>query len=72
MPDVSETWTQLPREGICQECEEVILVKLKKKLSFKGNVYLESIRSHKVRAALEDQQRTNPLNYVLFWDGNIN
>ena len=66
---VSETCTQLSREG---SCEEVILLKLKKKLSFKGNVSFESVRTYKVRAALEHLQRVNPLYYdVLIRDGDI-
>ena len=67
---VSETCTQLSREG---SCEEVILLKLKKKLSFKGNVSFESVRTYKVRAALEHLQRVNPLYYdVLIRDVDIN
>ena len=33
--NVSETCSHLPREG---NCEEVLLVKLKRKLSFKGRL----------------------------------
>ena len=48
VPDnVSEICNQLPREG---NCEEFILVKLKKKLSFKVHVYFEPVRPQKVRA----------------------
>ena len=56
--NVSETCNHLPREG---NCEEVILVKLKRKLSFKGHVYFEPVRPQRVRAALEFLQKVNPL-----------
>ena len=67
--NVSETCVQLPQEGIC---EKVILVKLKKQLTFKGHVYFEPVRSYKVRAVLEYLQRVNPLYYVLFREGDFN
>ena len=55
-------FTKLPRrEG---SCEGVILVKLKKKLSFKGHLHFELVRLHKVGATLEYLQRVNPLYYV--------
>ena len=70
MSIVSETGTQLPREG---SCEEVIHLKLKKKLSSKGHVYFESVKPRKVRAALEYLQKVNPLCYdVLIGDSDIN
>ena len=56
--NLSETCNHLPREG---NCEEVILVKLKRKLSFKGHVYFEPVRPQRVRAALEFLQKVNPL-----------
>ena len=56
--NVSETCNHFPREG---NCEEVILVKLKRKLSCKGNVYFEPVRPQRVRAALEFLQKVNPL-----------
>ena len=55
--NVSETCNHLPREG---NCEEVILVKLKGKLSFKGHVYFEAVRPRIVRAALWFLQKVNP------------
>ena len=68
--NVSETCNHLPREG---NCEEVILVKLKRKLSFKGHVYFEPVRPQRVRAALEFLQKVNPLYQdVLISDTNIN
>ena len=55
------------------QCKEVTFVKLKKKLSFKGHVYFEHVRSHKVRPALEYLQRVTPFYYyVLIKDGDIN
>ena len=60
----------MPREG---NCKEVILVKLKRKLSFKGYVYFEPVRPQRVRAALEFLQKVNPLYQdVLISDTNIN
>ena len=60
----------MSREG---NCEEVILVKLKRKLSFKGHVYFEPVRSQRVRAALEFLQKVNPLYQdVLISNANIN
>lgn len=44
--DVNKTYKQLPRS------EEIILLKLKKKLAFKGHVFFESFRPEKVRDAL--------------------
>ena len=68
--NVSEICNQLPRKG---NCEEVILVKLKKKLSCKGHVYFEPVRPQRIRAAFEHLQRVNPLYHdVLIRDGNIN
>ena len=68
--NVSETCNHLPREA---NCEEVILVKLKKKLLFKGQLYFEPVRQQRVRAALEVLQRVNPLYQdVLISDTNIN
>ena len=68
--NVSETCNHLPREG---NCEEVILVKLKRKLSFKGHVYFEPVRPQRVRAALEFLQKVNPLYQdVLISDTNFN
>ena len=55
---VSEICNHLPREG---NCEEVILAKLKGKLSFKGHVCFEPVRPQRVRAALEFLQKVNPL-----------
>ena len=60
----------MPREG---NCEEVILVKLKRKLSFKGHVYFEQARPGRVRGALEFLQKVNPLyQEVLMSDTSIN
>ena len=56
--NVSETCNHLPREG---NCVEVILVKLKRKFYFKGQVYFEPVRPQRVRAALEFLQKVNPL-----------
>ena len=68
--NLSETCNHLPREG---NCEEVILVKLKRKLSFKRHVYFEPVRPQTVRAALEFLQKVNPPYYdVLISDTNIN
>ena len=68
--NVSETCKHLPRE---ENCEEVILVKLKRKLSFKGHVDFESVRPQRGRAALEFLQDVNPLYQdVLISDTNIN
>ena len=65
--NVSETCTELPRE---ESYEEIIIVK---KFSFKGHVYSQPVRSHKVKAALEYLQRVNPLYYdILIIDGDIN
>lgn len=65
--NVSETCTELPRE---ESYEEIIIVK---KFSFKGHVYSQPVRSHKVKAALEYLQRVNPLYYdILIRDGDIN
>ena len=55
--NVSENCNQLPRQG---NYEEIIFVKLEKKLPFKGHVYFEPVRQ-RVRAALEYLQRVNPL-----------
>ena len=67
---VSETCNYLPQEG---NCEEVILVKLKTKLSFKGHVYFEPVCPQRVRAVLEFLQKVNPLYQdVLISDTNIN
>ena len=52
--NVSETCKHLPREG---NCEKVILVKLKRKLSFKGYVYFEPVRPQRVRAGSEFLQK---------------
>ena len=54
--NVSETCNHLPREG---NCEEVILVKLKRKLSFKGHVYFhfQPVRPKRVRAVVEFLQK---------------
>ena len=60
----------MPREG---NCEEVILFKLKRKLSFKGHVYFELVRPQRARAALEFLQKVNPLYQdVSISDTNIN
>ena len=68
--NVSETCNHLPREG---NCEEVIPVKLKRKLPFKGHVYLVPVRPQRVRAALEFLQKVNPLYQdMLISDTNIN
>ena len=68
--NVSETCNHLPRE---RNCEEVIPVKLKRKLSFKGQVYFEPVRLQRVRAALEFLQKVNPIYQdVLISDKNIN
>ena len=65
--NVSETCTELPPE---ESYEEIIIVK---KFSFKGHVYSQPVRSHKVKAALEYLQRVNPLYYdILIRDGDIN
>lgn len=67
---VSETCTQ-PTRGGC--CEELILLKLKKKLSFKGQVYFERVMPQKVRATLKYLRRVNPHHQnVLIKDCNIN
>ena len=55
--NLSETCNHLPREG---NCEEVILVKLKRKLSFKRHFYFEPVHPQTVRAALEFLQKVNP------------
>ena len=66
--NVSETCNHFPRDG---NCEEVILVKLKRKLSFKGHVYFEPVSLLRVRAALEFVQKVNPLyEDVLISDTN--
>ena len=45
-----------------RNCEEVILVKLKRKLSFsKGHLYFKPVGSQRVRAAFEFIQKVNPL-----------
>ena len=68
--NVSETCNHLAREG---NCEEVILVKLKRKLFFKGHVYFEPARPQRVRATSEFLQKVNPLyQEVLTSDTNIN
>ena len=68
--NVSETFNHLPRE---RNCEEAILVKLKRKIAFKGHVYFEPVRSQRVRAALEFLKNVNPLYQdVLISDTNIN
>ena len=68
--NVSETCNHLPRGG---KCEEVILVKLKRKLYFKGHVYFEPVRPQRVRAALEFLRKVNPLYQdVIINDTNIN
>ena len=68
--NVSETCNHLPREG---NCEEVTLVKLKRKLPFKGHVYFDPVLSQRVRAVLEFLQKVNPLYQdVLISDTNIN
>ena len=68
--NVSETCNHLPRE---RNCEEVIPVKLKRKLSFKGQVYFEPVRLQRVSAALEFLQKVNPIYQdVLISDKNIN
>ena len=68
--NVSETYNHLPRE---RNCEEAILVKLKRKIAFKGHVYFEPVRSQRVRAALEFLKNVNPLYQdVLSSDTNIN
>ena len=60
----------MPREG---NCKEVIPVKLKRKLPFKGHVYLVPVRPQRVRAALEFLQKVNPLYQdVLISDTNFN
>ena len=60
----------MPREG---NCKEVIPVKLKRKLPFKGHVYLVPVRPQRVRAALEFLQKVNPLYQdVLISDTSIN
>ena len=60
----------MPQEG---NCVEVILVKLKRKLSFKGHVCSEPVRPQRVRAVLEFLQKVNPLYQdVLISDTNIN
>ena len=68
--NVSETYNQLPRE---RNCEEAILVELKRKIAFKGHVYFEPVRPQRVRAALEFLQKVNPLYQdVLISNANIN
>ena len=68
--NVSETCNQLSLKGTC---EEAIVVKLKKKLFFKGHVYFEPVRPQRVRAALNFLQRVNPLYCdVLIKNGNNN
>ena len=47
--NVSETFNPLSREG---NCEEVILVKLKRTSSFKRHVYFKPVHPQRVRAAL--------------------
>ena len=63
--NASETCTQVPK---IPSCEEASLVKLKKELSFKGHMYFEPIRPHKVKAAPEYLQRVNPLCYFIIRD----
>ena len=68
--NVSETYNHLPRE---RNCEEAILVKLKRKIAFKGHVYFEPVRPQRVRAALEFLKNVNPLYQgVLISDTSIN
>ena len=52
--NISETYNHLPRE---KNCKKVILVKLKRKLSFKGYVYFELVRPQRVRDGLEFLQK---------------
>ena len=66
--NVSETCKHLPQEV---NCEEVVLLKLKRKLSFKVHVYFEPVHPQRVRAALEFLQNVNPLYQdVLIIDTN--
>ena len=68
--NLKETCKHLPREG---NCEEVIFVKLKRKLSFTGHVYLEPVCPQRAGAAFEFLQKVNPLYQgVLISDTNIN
>ena len=53
---VSVPVNHLPLEG---NCEKVILVKLKRKLSFKRHVYFEPVRLQRDRTALEFLQKVN-------------
>ena len=68
--NVSKTCTELTREG---SCEEVILLKLRKKLYFKGQIYFEQVMPQKVRATLKYLHRVNPLYHNGFIkDCNLN
>ena len=53
--NVIEFCNNLPREGNCQE---VILVKLKRILFFKGHDYFKPVRPQGVRTALEFLQKS--------------
>ena len=67
--NVGETCNHLPRE---RNCEEVILIKLKRKLFLK-DAYFKPVRPQRVRAALEFLQKVNPLYQdMLISDTNIN
>ena len=53
--------------------EEIILLKLKKKLYFKGHVYFERVMPQKIRAALKYLLGVNPLYHnVLIKDCSVN
>ena len=56
--NVGETCDHLPQK---RNCEEVILVKLKRKLSFQGHIYFQPARPQRVRPALEFLQKVTPL-----------
>ena len=53
--NVSETCNHLPQK---ENCEEVILVKLKRKLSFQGHIYFQPVRPQRVRPAFEFLQKS--------------
>ena len=53
--DVNETFSKLP------SCDNIFLVKLKKKLSFKGHVFFEPVNPEKVKRALLKLKEVNHL-----------
>ena len=68
--NVGETCDHLPQK---RNCEEVSLVKLKRKLSFQGHIYFQPARPQRVRPALEFLQKVSPLyQHVWIGDTNIN